>query len=163
MGDDMPYRIQHGLTRTVLAIVALMLLAPDQDSLMAQGAARVRGGDFLRQITLFNQQGIVVRTLGDVGFYEQPAFSPDGMRLAVVKRDTAAPGRRHVWIFDLTTGESRQITSNAAGESQPIWSPDGHYIAFASRRTTATGFYRRASDGSGSDEFALAESLASQK
>lgn len=148
----MRHRIQSGVRPAVFTILSLMLLTAAHDSFSAQVVPRTRGGDFLRHITLFNRQGLVLRTLGDVGFYEQPAFSPDGTRLAVVKRDTGSPPRRHIWVFDISTGESHQVTFDAAGESQPIWSPDGRYIAFASRRTTATGFYRRASDGTGSDE-----------
>ena len=41
----------------------------------------------------------------------------------------------HLYVFDLATGETRQITSgDDADDSLATWSPDGHRIAFVRRR-----------------------------
>ncbi|MFQ5703723.1 MAG: prolyl oligopeptidase family serine peptidase [Gemmatimonadales bacterium] len=41
----------------------------------------------------------------------------------------------HLYVFDLTTHETTQITSGRFDESQAVWSPDGRRVAFVSNRT----------------------------
>ena len=40
----------------------------------------------------------------------------------------------HVWLVDVETGASRQLTRGASPEASPAWSPDGSRIAFAANR-----------------------------
>jgi dipeptidyl aminopeptidase/acylaminoacyl peptidase len=42
--------------------------------------------------------------------------------------------RRHLFLVDGTTGETRQLTSGDWDDLQPAWSPDGKKIAFVSSR-----------------------------
>ncbi|MGB5341427.1 MAG: S9 family peptidase [Thermoanaerobaculia bacterium] len=43
--------------------------------------------------------------------------------------------RDHLYVFDLATKKTTQITSGDFDDSQPDWSPDGTQIAFTSNRT----------------------------
>lgn len=67
----------------------------------------------------------------------EPQCARDGRAVAYVL-DTidvkADKHRTHVWLADLATGQNRQMTYSAAGESSPRWSPDGKYLAFLSDR-----------------------------
>jgi mono/diheme cytochrome c family protein len=115
----------------------------------------------LQQLTIFDRQGNAVTRLGEVGSYSQPAFSPDGSRIVVVKNDPDTDGR-DIWAFDIATGKGTAITSDAPQDSTPIWSPDGAYIAYVSDRENANAIVRRASNGSGDEEIIYKQSTGGQ-
>ncbi len=109
----------------------------------------------LQQITVLDRQGKVLSTVGEPGRYSDPALSPDGTRVAVVRNDpkTDFVG---IWTFDVASGQGRPITNDSLEEFfAPIWSPDGNYIAYVdsvSPRRTSTSIYRKAWDGTGDEE-----------
>jgi dipeptidyl aminopeptidase/acylaminoacyl peptidase len=66
-----------------------------------------------------------------------PAISPDGrwVLFAAVDVDLKANKRTsHLWVVPLAGGESRQLTSDPAGEAGGRWSPDGKRFLFVSPR-----------------------------
>ena len=73
-----------------------------------------------RQLTVFDREGKLMRTVGERDMYGQPKFSPDRTRLAVMKIDIEA-GTRDVWVFDLATGNGTQINSSQPREG--AWTP----------------------------------------
>jgi mono/diheme cytochrome c family protein len=97
-------------------------------------------------ITLVDRQGKTVNTVGELGSYSQPALSPDGTRVAVIRNDQ---GKTHVWVLDVSTGKATQITADAAPHASPVWSFDGKQIAYVSNQNEV---YRKPSDGSGHEE-----------
>jgi len=114
-------------------------------------ASQQRSSRGLQQLTIFDRRGTVVSRVGEPGAYSQASFSPDGSRLAVVKRDLDA-GIQDVWTFDVATGKGTAVTSDAALDTAPVWSPDGRQIAYVSVRDNTHGLYRRAADGTGKEE-----------
>jgi dipeptidyl aminopeptidase/acylaminoacyl peptidase len=66
-----------------------------------------------------------------------PVISPDGrwVMFSAVDVDLQANKKTsHLWIVPLAGGDSRQITSHAAGEARGRWSPDGKKLLFVSGR-----------------------------
>lgn len=62
----------------------------------------------------------------------QPAFSPDGKRIAFVwiTENTAS---RRIYVKNIGTEEVKQLTSDTDEQFSPTWSPDGRQIAYLAR------------------------------
>ncbi len=58
----------------------------------------------------------------------EPAWSPDGSRIAYVTWDDEAMGA--IRVFDLNTGTSRAVTRDKGIYRTPAWSPDGSRIVY---------------------------------
>jgi Tol biopolymer transport system component len=105
----------------------------------------------LQQLTMFDRTGKMVRPIGEPAVIGQPAFSPDGKRLAFVRTNLEA-GIANIWVADLDTGKETQVTNDSFPHNNPTWAPDGKHIAYQSGRGTYTSIYWRNSDGTGSEE-----------
>jgi Tol biopolymer transport system component/imidazolonepropionase-like amidohydrolase len=76
----------------------------------------------------------ITDALGDA---RQPAWSPDGKRIAFqsYRANPANPdGRWHVWTIAADGSQLTQVTTGPFDDREPHWSPDGKRIAFASDR-----------------------------
>ena len=105
----------------------------------------------LRQLTVLDRQGKVVKTIGEPCACGQPAFSPDGTRVAVSRNDPKT-GFNDIWTFDVATGKGYAVTNDVWQDNTPIWSNDGKQLAYVSTREQYSGIYRKAWDGSGQEE-----------
>jgi hypothetical protein len=74
-----------------------------------------------------------------------PTWSPDGNAIAFTG---VSGGLTDLYVYDLRSGDLRQLTRDPYADLQPAWSPDGHRIAFVTDRfstrleTLETGPYR---------------------
>ncbi len=57
-----------------------------------------------------------------------PKFSPDGGRLAFLRRDDG--GRRGLWVMDVGGGEARALKTGASSVADFAWSPDGRRMVY---------------------------------
>jgi TolB protein len=61
-------------------------------------------------------------------FQTEPAWSPDGRRIAFVSR---RDGRSHINVMRADGKGLRRLTDSASDDESPTWSPDGRRIAFS--------------------------------
>jgi len=77
----------------------------------------------------------------------QPAFSPDGDRIAFTSNQT---GNNEVYVMDADGTDQIRLTNNVARDARPAFSPDGNRLAFTSNRTGNDEIYvMDAADGDG--------------
>jgi hypothetical protein len=75
--------------------------------------------------------------LDGIGAVANPSWSPDGRSLAF---SGSVGGISDLYVYDLDTGETRQLTDDKYADLQPTWSPDGSTLAFTSDRGPTTDF-----------------------
>ncbi|MGH3089700.1 MAG: hypothetical protein ACRDSJ_20635, partial [Rubrobacteraceae bacterium] len=83
----------------------------------------------------------------------EPAFSPDGTKIAFVANsfDVDEQTDLEIWTMNADGTDRTQLTSNTFPDTQPAWSPLGDKIAFVSARTgdTDRNVYVMNADGGG--------------
>jgi Tol biopolymer transport system component len=146
------------LTTTVLCSALLLVPSLSKAQLPRDPVERARVVAQImeanaRQLTLFDRQGRQVSTVGTRDLYNQPVFSPDGTRMAVVKPDLEKE-TNDLWVIDNAGGKSIQLTVSKTRENagSPAWSPDGKQIAYVALREGYFGLYRKASNAQGDEE-----------
>src|SRR5258708_35756261 len=73
-----------------------------------------------------------------------PEISPDGRWVAYTVRETSWDENAYeteIWLADVATGATRQLTNAKKSSSAPAWSPDGSTLAFVSDRSDKRQIY----------------------
>jgi len=100
-------------------------------------------GNFFRKLFLVNRKGVEQELDLPPKDYIDPAFSPDGKRIALVIRNV-----QQLEVFDRDRGSVTSLATNFSNFA-PTWTPDGKNLLLdgydASRQR---GVYRVAADGS---------------
>src|SRR5438477_294305 len=66
-----------------------------------------------------------------------PQLSPDGKWVAYTVTEQSLKDNRgitRIWLAEVATGSTRQLTAGPGSDRQPRWSPDGRTLAFVSTR-----------------------------
>ena len=164
----MKHSYRTAINITAAALFAVLVLTPGRGQApTAQEKAKIRARNIAqtvelasRFITLYDRQGKVVKTVGPKGLYQQPVFSPDAKRIAVVEADLHPESTDQfaqtadIFVYDVDTGAHTRITTSGNREQAiaPVWSPDGTQLAYLALRAGSQGIYRKPSNGQGSEE-----------
>jgi len=136
-GDSL-YLFEHGSYRPLAhGEISNPTFLPDDTAIVF-----CKGRPGKRSIESTSATGGNVRTLVKSGDCFGPAISPDGRLLAYSR---SATGGRHIWIEDLASMTSRQMTFGNCNNESPAWDGDSRSIVFASdcsRGLGLTALYR---------------------
>jgi Tol biopolymer transport system component len=100
-------------------------------------------GNFFRKLFLVNRKGVEQKLDLPPKDYIDPAFSPDGKRIALVTRSV-----QQLEVFDRDSGSVTSLATNFSNFA-PTWAPDGKNLLLdAYDASRQRGVYRVAADGS---------------
>jgi len=105
------------------------------------------------EIYTVDADGTDLTRLTDNDAYDgEPAWSPDGQRIAFVSnRDLDSHGteswKNEVYVMDADGGNVRRLTFSASGAWSPAWSPDGGRIAYATVDNGSSNLWEIPVDG----------------
>jgi WD40-like Beta Propeller Repeat len=91
-----------------------------------------------------NPDGTGQTQLTATGNAHDPAWSPDGMKIAF---DRSVGGNVDVWVMNADGSGLTQLTNDPAADFSPAWSPDGAQLAFVAARDGNNEIYRMKTDG----------------
>jgi Tol biopolymer transport system component len=98
------------------------------------------------QLTWFDRAGKKLDTVGQPADLQVVSLSPDGARVAFMRRDSQG---YQLWIRDLARGTESRLTSNGAN-ANAVWSADGTHIFYGS--LVPGKIYQKAADNTGAEE-----------
>lgn len=120
----------------------------DTADVLVQGeivVASTRGGRFQLYSIERSNLAQLRRITADTSTATEPAYSPDGSRIAYVSlRD----GNPEIYVMDADGRAAVRLTNDRALDGHPVFSPDGRTVLFHSSRTRNQQIWSAAVDGS---------------
>jgi len=117
------------------------------------------GGGQNVSIYWMDREGKLTSLRETPGDYRNPAFSPDGKRLALEISDGK---RRDIWVYEWERDTLTRLTFAGEANGFPVWTPDGQRIVYSSvEKGGGSNLWWIRADGSG-DAQRLTESKSPQ-
>lgn len=127
--------------------------SPTGEALVVSANVAIPFGYDIERIYLINLQGVIQKQLTDIGYNNQPRWSPDGNLIVFTSSRNDCSG-----IFTMKADGSQQTcivkdilateSSTAVQNINPAWSPDGKHIIFSSNLDGDFDLYTVEVDGS---------------
>ncbi len=115
-----------------------------------------QGSKAERELVWVDRKGTARPVGAAPAFFDQPAVSPDGKRLAVHINTSDDD----IWVFDRARGTLARLTFQPGEDEAPVWSPDGRRLAFSSNLADhPRAILWKNADGSGTEEILSATGL----
>lgn len=99
------------------------------------------------QIYIVGADGLNLRRLTFDSYADRPTWSPPPFNEIAYAARTG-PGY-DIKVYDLATGETRQITFGEGSNESPAYAPNGRHVAFMSTRSGRSQIYTIGRDGKG--------------
>ncbi len=99
------------------------------------------------QIYIMDADGLNLRKITSESYCDRPTWSPAPFN-EIAYTSRTGPGY-DIKIYDLVTGERRQITFGEGTNESPAYAPNGRHLTFSSTRTGKTQIYVIGRDGQG--------------
>jgi Tol biopolymer transport system component len=153
---EVPVKTSYRIAVTIFVVLLVAIQAaaqlPKDPEERAKAIAQILQTN-ARQLTLYDREGKELNQVGARDLYQQPVFSPDAKRLAVIKVDVDKESN-DLWVVDIGTGKTTRVSVSGERESAaaPAWSPDGSHVAYVGLRQGAYGLYQKLSNGEGAEE-----------
>jgi Tol biopolymer transport system component len=146
------FRIAAAVTFLACTAVHALAQLPKDPEQRAKAIAQIMQANS-RQLTLFDREGKELNAVGPKDLFQQPVFSPDAKRMAVIKVDLEKESN-DLWVVDVASGKTTRVTVSGEREaaSSPAWAPDGSKVAYVGLRQGAYGLYQKSSNGEGQEE-----------
>lgn len=133
------------MKRILLLCLPVLILASCTSEKAKEPILLITTKTGIEQLYKIERKGQMEPLLDDSVKISNPTLSPDRTKLAYMSEDF---GKWDIYIHDLASGTTENITNSPAIEGFPSWSPDGKQLAFMSSRQNNRDIYISNVDGS---------------